>query len=66
MKEEIRVMQGIFENKSSGEKAAGCTVIVTGELQEKLDQLMKENKNYKSYAQALAAVIEIGFGTLEQ
>lgn len=66
MKEEIRVIQGVFGNKSTGEKAAGCTVIVSGELKDVLDQLMKENRQYKSYGQALAAVIEIGIGTLEK
>lgn len=65
MKEEIKVMQGLFENKSTGEKAPGCTVIVSGELKEVLDQIMKENKQYKSYGQALAAVIELGISTLE-
>lgn len=65
MKEEIKVMQSIFENRSTGEKAAGCTVIVSGELKEKLDLLMKQNPQYKSYGQAVAAVLEIGFGTLE-
>lgn len=66
MKEGIRVMQGVFENKSTGEKATGCTVIVTGELKEVLDQIMKENPQFKSYGQALAAVIELGVGTLEK
>lgn len=65
MREEIRVMQGVFENKSTGEKATGCTVLVNGELKEVLDQIMKENKQYKSYGQALAAVIELGISTLE-
>ena len=59
-------MQNKFENKSTGEKAIGCTVIVNGELKDKLNELMKENPQFKTYGQALAAVIEIGFGTLDK
>lgn len=66
MKEDIRVMEAQYENKSTGEKATGCTVLVNGELKNVLDQIMKENRQYKSYGQALAAVIEIGIGTLEK
>lgn len=66
MKEEIRVMQRTFENKTTGEKAEGCMLIVEGELKQVLNQIMKENKQFKTYGQALAAVIEIGIQTLER
>lgn len=65
MKSEVKVMEKMFENRSTGEKATGCTIIIEGEIKEMLDQIRKENPQYKSYGQALAAVIEIGFGTLE-
>lgn len=65
MKEGIKVRESMFENRSTGEKATGCTVIVSGELKEVLDRFMKENPEYKSYGQALAMIIEIGIGTLD-
>lgn len=65
MKDTVKVMQGMMENKATGEKAVGCTVLVTDELKDVLDQLMKENPNITSYAQAVAVVIKMGISTLE-
>ena len=31
MKERVKVMQDMYENRSTNKKAAGCTVIISGE-----------------------------------
>lgn len=65
MKDTVKVMQGMMENQTTGEKAPGCTILITGELKDILDQLMKENTDIKSYAQAVAVVMKMGIHTLE-
>ena len=32
MKERVKVMQDVYENRSTNKKAAGCTVIISGEM----------------------------------
>lgn len=66
MKERIEVLQKELENRATGEVATGCIVIVNGELKEVLDQIMKDNSQYKSYGQALALLIELGVNVLEK
>jgi len=66
MKERMEILQKEFENRSTGEVATGCIVIVSGELKEILDRLMKENRQFKSYGQALELLIELGVGVLEK
>ena len=43
MKNSIRVTEAEYENRKTGEKATGCTVLIHGEIKAVLDQLMKEN-----------------------
>ena len=33
MKERVKVMQDVYENRSTNKKAVGCTVIISGETQ---------------------------------
>ena len=49
MKNPIRVTEAEYENRKTGEKATGCTVLIHGEIKAVLDQLMKENPEIKSY-----------------
>ncbi len=48
MKNPIRVTEAEYENRKTGEKATGCTVLIHGEIKAVLDQLMKENPEIKS------------------
>ena len=57
MKNPIRVTEAEYENRKTGEKATGCTVLIHGEIKAVLDQLMKENPEIKSYGQALAGIV---------
>lgn len=65
MKNSIRVTEAEYENRKTGEKATGCTVLIHGEIKAVLDQLMKENPEIKSYGQALAGVVDLGVSALE-
>ena len=40
MKNPIRVTEAEYENRKTGEKATGCTVLIHGEIKAVLDQLM--------------------------
>ena len=53
MKERVKVMQDVYENRSTNKKAAGCTVIISGEMKEVMDKIIAKHPEYKSYAQAL-------------
>ena len=44
MKERVKVMQDVYENRSTNKKAAGCTVIISGEMKEVMDKI-EEVKN---------------------
>ena len=57
MKERVKVMQDMYENRSTNKKAAGCTVIISGEMKDVMD---------KSYAQAFAGVVERGIRVFEE
>ena len=35
MKERVKVMQDVYENRSTNKKAAGCTVIISGEMKDR-------------------------------
>ena len=61
----IRVTEAEYENRKTGEKATGCTVLIHGEIKAVLDQLMKENPEIKSYGQALAGIVDLGVSVLE-
>ena len=65
MKSPIRVTEAEYENRKTGEKATGCTVLIHGEIKAVLDQLMKENPEIKSYGQALAGIVDLGVSVLE-
>ena len=60
MKERVKVMQDVYENRSTNKKAAGCTVIISGEMKEVMDKIIAKHPEYKSYAQAFAGVVERG------
>ena len=51
MKERVKVMQDVYENRSTNKKAAGCTVIISGEMKEVMDKIIAKHPEYKSYAQ---------------
>ena len=57
MKERVKVMQDVYENRSTNKKAAGCTVIISGEMKEVMDKIIAKHPEYKSYAQAFAGVV---------
>ena len=50
MKERVKVMQDVYENRSTNKKAAGCTVIISGEMKEVMDKIIAKHPEYKSYA----------------
>ena len=58
MKERVKVMQDMYENRSTNKKAAGCTVIISGEMKDVMDKIIAKHPEYKSYAQAFAGVVE--------
>ena len=64
MKERVKVMQDVYENRSTNKKAAGCTVIISGEMKEVMDKIIAKHPEYKSYAQAFAGVVERGIRVL--
>ena len=57
MKERVKVMQDMYENRSTNKKAAGCTV---------MDKIIAKHPEYKSYAQAFAGVVERGIRVFEE
>lgn len=61
----VQSQQRRIENRKTGEKATGCTVLIHGEIKAVLDQLMKENPEIKSYGQALAGIVDLGVSVLE-
>ena len=63
MKERVKVMQDMYENRSTNKKAAGCTVIISGEMK---DKIIAKHPEYKSYAQAFASVVERGIRVFEE
>ena len=62
MKERVKVMQDVYENRSTNKKAAGCT----GEMKEVMDKIIAKHPEYKSYAQAFAGVVERGIRVFEE
>ena len=66
MKERVKVMQDMYENRSTNKKAAGCTVIISGEMKEVMDKIIAKHPEYKSYAQAFAGVVERGIRAFEE
>ena len=48
MKERVKVMQDVYENRSTNKKAAGCTVIISGEMKEVMDKIIAKHPEYKS------------------
>ena len=57
MKERVKVMQDMYENRSTNKKAAGCTVIISGEMKDVMDKIIAKHPEYKSYAQAFAGCL---------
>ena len=43
MKERVKVMQDVYENRSTNKKAAGCTVIISGEMKEVMDKIIAKH-----------------------
>ena len=66
MKERVKVMQDMYENRSTNKKAAGCTVIISGEMKDVMDKIIAKHPEYKSYAQAFAGVVERGIRVFEE
>ena len=66
MKERVKVMQDMYENGSTNKKAAGCTVIISGEIKDVMDKIIAKHPEYKSYAQAFAGVVERGIRVFEE
>ena len=56
----------MYENRSTNKKAAGCTVIISGEMKEVMDKIIAKHPEYKSYAQAFAGVVERGIRAFEE
>ena len=66
MKERVKVMQDVYENRSTNKKAVGCTVIISGEMKEVMDKFSAKHPVYNSYAQAFAGVVERGIRVFEE
>lgn len=66
MKERVKVMQDVYENRATNKKAAGCTVIISGEMKDVMDKIIAKHPEYKSYAQAFAGVVERGIRVFEE
>ena len=65
MKNRIRGTDAEYEKRKTAKKGTGGTVLIHGETQAVLDQLMKENPEIKSYGQALAGIVDLGVSVLE-
>ena len=44
MKERVKVMQDVYENRSTNKKAVGCTVIISGEMKEVMDKIIAKHQ----------------------
>ena len=66
MKESVKVMQEMYKNSTTNKRAAGCTVIISGEMKDVMDEIIKKHPEYKSYAQAFACVVERGIRAFEE
>lgn len=60
----FQVMQNIYENRKTGEKALGCTIMIHGEFQDLLDDLMKKHPEYKDYSEIMGAAVQLGVNEL--
>ena len=49
MKERVKVMQDMYENRSTNKKAAGCTVIISGEIKDVMDKITAPVVNILNY-----------------
>lgn len=47
----VTILNEEFQNDKTGEKVQGITIIIDGKLKEVLDVFMKNNSDYKSYAE---------------
>ena len=66
MKERVKVNAGRVREPFHNKKAAGCTVIISGEMKEVMDKIIAKHPEYKSYAQAFAGVVERGIRVFEE
>lgn len=66
MKAAFQVMQNLYENRKTGEKAIGITVMVSGDFEKMLDDIMKKDSSYGDYSEVVGAAIRLGIAELQK
>ena len=56
----FQVMQNLYENRKTGEKA----VMVSGEFQKMLDGILKKHPEYKDYSGLMGVLVQKGLAEL--
>lgn len=60
----FQVMQNIYENRKTGEKAVGCTVMLSGDFQKLADNIMKKHPEFKDYSELMGEVVRLGINEI--
>ena len=67
MKERVKVMQDMYENRSTNKKAAGCTVIISGEIKDVMDKIIAKHPEYqRAMRRHLQALLSAGSAYLRR
>lgn len=60
----FQVMQNIYENRKTGEKAVGCTVMLSGDFQKLADNIIKKHPEFKDYSELIGEVVRLGINEI--
>lgn len=60
----FQVMQNIYENRKTGEKAVGCTVMLSGDFQKLADNIIKKHPEFRDYSELIGEVIRLGINEI--
>lgn len=62
----FQVMQNIYENRKTGTKAVGCTVMISGDFQKLADDIMRKHPEFKDYSELIGEVVKLGINEITQ
>ena len=62
----FQVMQNIYENRKTGVKAVGCTVMISGDFQKLADDIMRKHPEFKDYSELIGEVVRLGINEITQ
>lgn len=62
----FQVMQNVYENRKTGEKAIGCTIMFSSDFQKLADDIIRKHPEFGDYSEMMGEIVKLGVNEITQ